>query len=320
MARSYTKLVVTISTDVDFIALSLPAKFVYVMLLSMPKVSPAGCIEYRPAKWSRMDRTFTESTISDAVDELSERGFVMRDDDTEEVFIRSFIKHDGGTRNSNMAKSVLSSIGLIESPRLRAAAHREFERAPKKGQVAHPEEHCSDTVGDTVIDPVHNPVGDTLSDTLGHLTAPTTTTTPSTAAAPGPKTGIPAADAAAFEDFDQAVNAAVAVRRSQTTTVTNEGGWAIAARRGIISDYGDRVRQLLTEGNSPVNAGRLALGAPPIGPRAAVADTSHRAECECGGSGWVPADEANDRRGGSVVACTIVQPELATVHTLRATS
>jgi len=306
---SYSRVVRSIWRDADWLALPSSAQRMYLLLLSQPNINSAGVMTLAVQRWASYSEDTTYEQVIDDLAILVHARYVVVDPTTDELMVRTYIVYDELHKQRNGPRSIEIAMSEVLSNTI---ANQIVTVAATVGVTLEPRVNIT-------VEPLPGPFP-ALSPHPSPQPRRCPTPTDATMDDQGPKTGIPAADAAAFEDFDQAVNAAVAVRRSQTTTVTNEGGWAVAARRGIISDYGDRIRQLLTEGNGPVNAGRIALGAPPIGPRAPVADTSHRAECECGGSGWVPADEANDRRGGSVVACTIVQPELATVHTLRATS
>lgn len=122
MARTYTKLMVSLSTDADFLKLSERAKYVYLMLLAQPKLSSAGCIPYQPTKWVKWSTDSTLETVARAIGELQAASFVYVDDDTEELLIRSFIRHDGGYKNPKMRVAVESAIAAIESDALRDVA------------------------------------------------------------------------------------------------------------------------------------------------------------------------------------------------------
>jgi hypothetical protein len=124
---------------------------------------------------------------------------------------------------------------------------------------------------------------------------------------------VAAADAE-LDQFDKAVNAALAVRRSQST-VTDESRWAPAARNGIIRDYGKRIRQLLDGGQTPDVAGTVALGKQPPDTQA-TPPPMHGSSCICDGTGWVPADPDDTSRSACSVRCAAPQTD-ATVHEIR---
>jgi hypothetical protein len=127
MARSYAKLMVGIAADPDFAELTAGAQRLYMLLLANPKLSSAGCIPYQPTKWVKWSSDGTLEAIARACGELAAAGFVLLDDDTEEMLIRSFIRHDGGYKNPKMLKGVRSTIDGIESPSLRAFATAQLE-------------------------------------------------------------------------------------------------------------------------------------------------------------------------------------------------
>jgi hypothetical protein len=95
---------------------------------------------------------------------------------------------------------------------------------------------------------------------------------------------------------------------------------AYAAR--IIERGGDHfvklegLLNLRPEATADELADAYRLGRWPATPRL-PSDEPHPAACVCGGSGWVPADDANDRRGGSVVRCPETSWPDATIHQLR---
>ena len=128
MARTYAKLMVSISTDPDFCALTETAQRFYLLLLANPKLSSAGCIPYQPTKWVRWASDSTPTTVACALEELEARHFILTDQATEEVLIRSFIRHDGGWKNPKMLKGVQSTIGSIESEALRIVAEDELTK------------------------------------------------------------------------------------------------------------------------------------------------------------------------------------------------
>jgi len=295
MARAFTKLLPSITSDDDFLAGSLEAKFLYVMVLAMPKLSPAGCIDYRPARWQKLD---ADIDIDATVGELVERGYLLFDADTEEVLVRSWIKIDGGYRNRNMVKSVRSAIGLIESKRLQRAALAALNAA-LADDTDSPPEGGSEGDHEGATEPNSSSNGNFQRDASNQQ--------------PQPDDADAAADVE--DEFDQAVSAALQVRFEQSV-VTNRKRWEPAARNGIITDYGHRIRRLLDQGHTPANAGLIAIGRrADFTPSRFVApkvDDSHPSTCVCDGSGWVYPDLDTMVRQ----ACTAVQV-VASVHPIR---
>lgn len=140
MARTYGRLMLTVWRNDDFLALDDVAQRVYFMLISQPALSHAGCLPLQPNKWAKLATNTVPDAIEDALHDLEAGRFVLVDTDTEEVLIRSFIRHDGGVKNPNLAKAILVAIDKIDSPRLRAAARYEFDKASGNTQVTDPDE------------------------------------------------------------------------------------------------------------------------------------------------------------------------------------
>lgn len=131
MARSYARLLVSLWTDSDFRALKASPQRLYMALLSNPKLSTAGCLPWQVNKWANLAADLTAQQVTDDLNALAAGRFILCDAITEEVLIRSFIRHDGGVRNPNLLKSIESAIVAIESPRLRAAATAELAKAQR---------------------------------------------------------------------------------------------------------------------------------------------------------------------------------------------
>lgn len=130
MARSYFKLLLsTWDPTSDFPDLSTGAQWLYWVLGSHPLLSPAGVLPIQERKWARRATDATLQTVEDALQELVGKGLILVDHDTEEALIRTFIRHDGGARNTNIGKAIAAAITRIESDRLRAVAQFEFDAA-----------------------------------------------------------------------------------------------------------------------------------------------------------------------------------------------
>lgn len=111
MARSYAKVYGSIWRDPDWRQLDTPAQRLYLLLLSQPEISNCGVIPYVPIRWARMASDTTLDHVLDVAHELERRRFITVDEETSEVLIRSFVKHDK----------------VAEQPKLVPAARRQFD-------------------------------------------------------------------------------------------------------------------------------------------------------------------------------------------------
>lgn len=121
MARSQAKLLVTIWSDDDWLATSAAAQRLYWLLLSQSRLNLAGCVDLMPGRWAALAPDTTVGDIESALAELEERRFVVVDQVTCEVLIRSFTAHDfkPGQWNKNLSDGLWRGWEGILSPKLR---------------------------------------------------------------------------------------------------------------------------------------------------------------------------------------------------------
>lgn len=140
MARSFAKIMLsTWDENSDFETLSMEAQWLYWVLLSHPLLSPAGVLPLQPRKWARRASNGDRDAVEDALRELVGKAKIVVDDDTEEVLIRTFIRHDGGAKNPNIHKAIVAAVGRIESPKLRDIAAASLAAASRKDQRTDPD-------------------------------------------------------------------------------------------------------------------------------------------------------------------------------------
>lgn len=121
MARSYAPIYTSIWHDENFLALSAQAQRVYFLALSQPNITYCGVVSFTAKRWGLLAANTTPKAIEKAVQELEGAGFVMLDDDTEELWIRSFVKHNGVLRQPQLVRSMQRAYTEIHSPAIRAA-------------------------------------------------------------------------------------------------------------------------------------------------------------------------------------------------------
>lgn len=123
--RSYAKVYVSIWGDEEFKALSLQAQALYFRLLTDPKLSMCGVCDWRPNRLAMSSHGSTAKTVRTAGEELEAARFVVIDEDSEEVLVRTFVKHDGVLKSPNLTKAMVTDWTSIASVRLQRAVVRE---------------------------------------------------------------------------------------------------------------------------------------------------------------------------------------------------
>src|SRR5436189_93916 len=114
MTRQYGRFTTDIWDDPKFRALSVAAQRAYFMLSTQADITAAGTLALRLRRWSRYASDTPSDALSDALSELSGRRFLVIDEDTEEVLVRSFIQWDGGINNEKRRPVVLEAAGEAE--------------------------------------------------------------------------------------------------------------------------------------------------------------------------------------------------------------
>jgi hypothetical protein len=128
MARDHAAIRLNIWGDDDWRELSIAAQHLYLHLLSTPTLSYAGVADWRAARIAGVSKDATARSVTAAADELVDALFVVYDDDTEEILIRSFLKYDGLLHKPNVAKAMVTAYGKTVSPILRGVTVHELTK------------------------------------------------------------------------------------------------------------------------------------------------------------------------------------------------
>lgn len=134
MAREHARLMCSIwRPDSEFRNRSASAQRLYFVVLSQREVNNAGVTPLMLSKWSRAAPDTTVVDVEKALAELEEHRYFVVDRDTEELLIRSYMRHDEVMKHPYMRRSALRAVEQIESPRLR------LETAVELRRIGHPE-------------------------------------------------------------------------------------------------------------------------------------------------------------------------------------
>ncbi len=130
MARDHGRILVSIWDDPDFILLPPGPQRLYIFLLTQADLSHAGAIALRLRRWATRCAGLTEHELHDALQVLADARFVVVDEDTEEVLVRTLMRNDGVWKQPNVMKAAVKDAREILSRRLRAALLEEVRRLP----------------------------------------------------------------------------------------------------------------------------------------------------------------------------------------------
>lgn len=128
MARDYAQIRQDMWSDDRWRGLTPMAQWLYMLLLSDPRLSYAGVTDWHPGKLSQRAKECTARDVLIAAAELSDDHFLVIDEDTEEVMIRSYLRHDPLMRNPRLAVTMAKDFGVVGSNKIRAAIVWELQR------------------------------------------------------------------------------------------------------------------------------------------------------------------------------------------------
>lgn len=160
MAGAFGKLYKAAWDDDDFKALSIEAQHAYMMFISAKQITFAGVAPFVPTRFVGLARNMTEKKFNTSVRELEKARFIVVDRKTQEVLLRTYIKHDDSLRNSKLAVAVGKAVREVYSPVILRVIAEEMAKL----LVAHPDlagwEKLAETapdlfahVADEVVDP-----------------------------------------------------------------------------------------------------------------------------------------------------------------------
>lgn len=118
MPRRFAPLKTAIWSDDDFCTLSPMGQRMYMQVLSQKRLSLCGVVPYAPRNWARGCAELTTDDIETHLGELVDRGYVYIDHDTEELWVRTMVKHDP-PRGARSIAGMWNDWLEIDSPEIR---------------------------------------------------------------------------------------------------------------------------------------------------------------------------------------------------------
>lgn len=128
MSRNYAQIFTAIWRDPDFIALRESTQRAYLMLVTQPGISAAGVLPLTLRRWAKLAEDSTIASLRADLVLLHRAGMIVVDEDTEELLVRSFVRHDNGYRNPRRQPSIRDAANEVESARLRRVLADELTR------------------------------------------------------------------------------------------------------------------------------------------------------------------------------------------------
>lgn len=130
MARGHGRILTSIWEDSDFLALEEREQRLYLFLISQPNLNHAGLLDLTLRRWARKAHGLTSAELEKLLQALEDARFIVMDEETEELLIRSFIRNDGVWRMPKVMGAAVSGALEISSKRLQQALLGEMDRIP----------------------------------------------------------------------------------------------------------------------------------------------------------------------------------------------
>ena len=127
--RDHARISLEMWSDPDFQALAPGEQRLYLLILTQPRLSFAGVLDWFPKRIAPLARDCTVRRIEREAAALEAARFIVIDHDTSELLVRSFVRHDGLLKQPNVAKAMVKDWQAIHSAQLRQVVVDELRRA-----------------------------------------------------------------------------------------------------------------------------------------------------------------------------------------------
>ena len=138
MPRTYARIAVSRSSNEGWRALTFAEQGCYDFLLAHPKLSLCGVLDVKLGVWQRTAADAPDTLLA-LLASLEDQDYVAWDRDTDELALRTFVRHDGVLQNRNLAKGMWSAWSAVESPELRQWLVDNFPEPAFGGKCEPPE-------------------------------------------------------------------------------------------------------------------------------------------------------------------------------------
>lgn len=132
MARERASIGVEIWGDADFRNLTPQAQSLWMKLYTHPALNYCGVVDFHPGRLAALSLEQTPLDIMVAAQELSTKHWIVVDQDTDEVMVRGFIRHDELLKQWRLAISAAKAYAGIGSNKIRAVVVNEVLRYRKE--------------------------------------------------------------------------------------------------------------------------------------------------------------------------------------------
>lgn len=153
MAREHARIQTAIWLDDDFLDLTVEAQHLYLVLTTQMTLSFCGVTTWHPGRISQLATGWTVAKVEAAAEELSTNQYIVIDEMTGEVLVRSFIRNDGLLTSPNITKAMYRTYAEIGSRTIRAVVAHELKRLHAEQPMLKGWDICGDLLEKRSLDP-----------------------------------------------------------------------------------------------------------------------------------------------------------------------
>lgn len=129
MARDFAKMLTRIWRDPEWLDLGTAEQSVYVALLTTDDLSWCGVAPLLPQRYAGFASDLTLPKVKKAFAGLTDRRFIIPDETTGEVAVRSFLRNDKVMSQPNIVRAMYKALGLVRSELILSNLHDEMRRS-----------------------------------------------------------------------------------------------------------------------------------------------------------------------------------------------
>lgn len=131
MPRDHARFQTRVWKDRDWRGLTVAAQHMYWTLCAQPTLSYCGAMDWWPGRLATLAKDADEAAVFAAVKELLDADYVLLDAETNEILVRSYVRHDRVLERANMGKAMGRALEQVVSLDLHDAVIRELARLYK---------------------------------------------------------------------------------------------------------------------------------------------------------------------------------------------
>jgi len=153
MAREHARIQTSIWLDDDFLDLTPEAQHLYLVVTTQMSLNFCGVTAWHPGRISQLAHGWTVAKVEAAAAELSAGLYLVIDETTGEVLVRSFIRNDGLLTSPNIAKAMYRKFSEIGSRTIRGVVVHELRRLYDEQPLLKGWDACRDLLEKRSVDP-----------------------------------------------------------------------------------------------------------------------------------------------------------------------